>query len=423
VSLFFGRAEQRQMDSWIPADPSRRTVTPESATHLVPVFASIRHIVDFCSTLPVMSYRRVGEDRIQVPPHLLFRGLDEDGRPGAVSWLGQAFYGMATRGNAVGWVNEADSFGLPISVSWLGHGDWSFDEQTRQWYVMGRPVGSSNILHIPWIVPPGKVLGLSPIEHFAEVISAGLSAQEYADVQRGGGAPPSILKNNAKVLEPGQAALVRERLVSSLRKHEPFVTGADWDFSTVAIPPNHAQFIETLKLTANQTAAIYGIDPTEVGGTPGGSLTYNTEELRQINRAANMRPYIERFERAINRALPDGRFIKLNTDATVRTDVKTRTEVVGEQLKDGRLSVNEARALEDRTPVKGGDVFNVTTSTRQRDVAETLQKIYLAVGSVITVDEAREIANAAGAKLRPGVSPSIPGQPAPDEDPSGGVPS
>jgi HK97 family phage portal protein len=359
VSLFFGRPETRQMDSWIPVDPSRRSVTPETATHLVPVFASIRHIVDFCSTLPVVSYRKVGPDRIQISPPRLIAGLDAEGRPGTVSWLGQAFYGMATRGNAVGWINTSDAFGFPTSVSWLGHGDWSFDEQARQWYVFGRPVASSNLLHIPWIVPPGKVLGLSPIEHFAEAISAGLSAQEYADVQRGGGAPPSILKNNAKVLEPGQAALVKERLVSSLRKHEPFVTGADWDFTTVSIPPNHAQFIETLKMTANQTAAIYGIDPTEVGGTPGGSLTYNTEELRQINRAANMRPYIERFERAVNRVLPARQFIKLNTDATVRTDVRTRTEVVGAQIKDGRLSVNEARSLDDKPPVTGGDFHNV----------------------------------------------------------------
>jgi HK97 family phage portal protein len=323
------------------------------------VFASIRHIVDFCSTLPVDTYRKVGVDRIQISPPQLISGLDAEGRPGAVSWLGQAFYGIATRGNAVGWINETMGFGVPTSVSWLSPGDWNYDEASHQWYVFGHPVGSSNLLHIPWIVPPGKVLGLSPIEHFAEGIGVGLSAQEYADPQRGGGAPPSILKNNAKVLEPGQANLVRERLVSSLRKGEPFVTGADWDFSTVSIPPNHTQFIETLKLTANQTASIFGIDPTEVGGTPGGSLTYNTEELRQINRAANMRPYIERFERAVNRVLPAKQFIKLNTDATVRTDVRTRTEVVGAQIKDGRMSVNEARSLEDRMPVPGGDFYNV----------------------------------------------------------------
>lgn len=366
VSLFFGKSEQRTMASWIPVDQSRRQVTPETATHLVPVFAAIRHVVDFCSTLPVASYRKVGSDRIEMPTPALISGVDAEGRPGLVSWLGQAFFGVVTRGNAVGWINTTDGFGFPTSVSWLSAGDWSFDETTKQWYVFGIAVGSSNILHIPWIVPPGKVLGLSPIEHFATTIGAGLSAQEYSDIKRGGGNPPSILKNTQKVLEPGAADVIRERLRASMAKGDPFVAGADWDWTAVTIPPNHTQFIETLKLTAVQTASIYGIDPTEIGGPPpGGSLTYTTEESRQIRRASDLRPYIERFERSINRVLPSRQFIKLNTDATVRADLKTRTQIVGDQIKDGRMSVNEGRALEDRAPVPGGDFHNVPAPTAE----------------------------------------------------------
>ena len=47
------------------------------------------------------------------------------------------------------------------------------------------------------------------------------------------------------------------------------------------------------------------------------------------------------------------------TKCTPGMKVKTRTEVIGAQIADGRLSVNEARALEDRTPVDGGDFHNV----------------------------------------------------------------
>ena len=125
------------------------------------------------------------------------------------------------------------------------------------------------------------------------------------------------------------------------------------------IPPNHAQFIETMKLSANQIAAIYGIAPEEVGGEPANSLTYQNEEMRQTVRAHNVRPYISRLEQAFNRVLPERQFVKLNIDATVRADIKTRTDVVGAQIADGRLSVNEARALEDRPPVAGGDFHNV----------------------------------------------------------------
>lgn len=368
MSLFFGKTEQRALESWFPIDSSRRVVTPESATYLVPVFGAIRHIVDFCATLPVASYRKIGSDRIEMPTPALISGVDLEGRPGLVSWLGQAFYSVVTRGNAVGWINTTDGFGFPTSVSWLSPDDWSFDEQKKQWYVFGTPVGSSNLVHIPWLVPPGKVLGLSPLEHFADGIGAGLSAQEYSDIKRGGGNPPSILRNTQKTLEPGVADTVKERLKVSLAKGDPFVAGADWEWSAVTIPPNHAQFIETLKLTATQTATIFGIDPTEVGGEPPGSLTYSTEESRQIRRAADMRPYIERFERAVNRVLPSRQFIKLNTDATVRTDIKTRTEVDGAKIKDGRMSVNEARALDDKAPVPGGDFHNVPAPTAEPNI-------------------------------------------------------
>jgi len=366
VSLFFRQPEQREMQHWfgvgdMPAGAATsHVVNPESATYLAPVFAALRHIVDFGSTLPINAYMRATDgSRRRIATPALLSGLDDEGEPGGVAWLGQAFYALAAYGNAVGWIRKLGDDGYPAGVSWLHDKDWTYSEVGRQWFVFGKPVPSSQLVHIPWIVPPGKKIGLSPIEHFASMISAGLSAQEYADMKRGGGIPPSVLKNTDKTLDPEQAAEVKSRLVRSLRKGEPFVTGKDWEYTQVTIPPNHQQFIQTLKLSANQTAAIYGLDPTDIGGEAANSLTYSNQESRQINRAANMRPYIVRIEKAIDRLLPEGQFVKLNIDATIRIDIKTRTDVLGAQIKDGRKSVNEARALEDEPPVTGGDFHNV----------------------------------------------------------------
>jgi HK97 family phage portal protein len=149
------------------------------------------------------------------------------------------------------------------------------------------------------------------------------------------------------------------------------VTGKDWELTMVAIPPNQAQFVETLKMSANQIAAAFGIDPTEVGGTPGGTLTYNTEELRQINRAANMKPYLTRLERGLSRLLPLKQYIKLNVDANMRVDTKTRTQVVGAQMADGRMSVNEARELEDRPPSPAGTFTTCQRPPLTRPTEET----------------------------------------------------
>jgi len=365
VSLFFRRTEQRVMQHWFgvgdpPTAGTSHVVNPETATYLAPVFAALRHIVDFGSTLPINAYRRLDDgSRKRIKPPQLIAGLDAEGEPGSVAWMGQALYALAAYGNVVGWIRRVDGLGYPTAVSWLHDTEWTYSDAAKQWYVFGQPVPSSRIVHIPWIVPPGKKIGLSPIEHFAAMISAGMSAQEYADMKRGGGIPPSVLKNNEKTLDVKQAAEVKSRLVGSLRKGEPFVTGKDWEYTALTIPPNHQEFIETLKLSANQTAAIYGIDPVEVGGESANGLDYTNQESREINRASNMRPYIVRVEKAIDRLLPGPQFVKLNTDATIRSDIKTRTEVLGAQIKDGRKSVNEARALEDEPPVTGGDFHNV----------------------------------------------------------------
>jgi HK97 family phage portal protein len=360
VSLFRRPAEVRQ-NGWFGTaayhSPSQR-VTGDTALRLAPVFAAYRFIVDYVSTLPADAYRMDGKARKDITLPTLLSRQDDLGGPGLVSWLGQAAFGVAC-GNAVGWVADVDGFGYPTDVQWLHWTQWSYDEQTKQWYVFGNPVPSSSVVHIPWIVPPGKRLGLSPIEHQAAVICAGLSAQEYADLRRGGGVPPVVLKNNKREVDPEAAAGMKRTASASFAKGEPFVTGMDWDLTMTTIPPNQAQFVETLKMSANNIAAAFGIEPTELGGTPGGSLTYSTEELRQIRRASDAEPYIRRLECGLSRLLPMKQYIKLNVDAKIRADIKTSTEVVGAKIADGRMSVNEGRELDDRLPVPGGDFYNV----------------------------------------------------------------
>jgi HK97 family phage portal protein len=364
------------MDWWAAGEPAPGRVDDHNASHLAPVFASLRHIVDFVSTLPVDSFR-ANADGTRSPMStlpLLLRSQNLPGRPGLEQWLGQAAYGLAAHGNTVGWIVETDGFGFPTVVRWLRRSQWSFDEQSKVWTVAGSPVPSSNLLHIPWIVPTGCTLGMSPIEHYASIVRAGLSAQDYADVKRGGGLPPAHLKNNRQKLDPDQSTRIRELAVQAFSTGKPFVSGADWDLALLSIPPNHAQFIETLKLSANQIAAIYGIDPREIGGSASESLTYSTDESRSLNRANNMRPYIVRLEQAFNRQIPERQFVKLNVDATIRTDIKTRVEILGAQIQDGRLSVDEARALEDRGPVPGGDFHNVPRPAPKEPAAPTITR-------------------------------------------------
>lgn len=363
MGFLFGSPEKRSSpaDWFATGDWSPTAVSENNATYLAPVFATFRHLVDYVATLPADFYRLEGEQRVKVGTPELIRNVDAEF--GLGTWFGQAIYAILSRGNAVGEVMSLSGFRLPTLVRWSG--DWSGGDTGSDWYLDGKPKPGSLVAHIPWIVPPGHRLGLSPIEHYAALVRAGLSAQDYADVRRGGGVPPTVLKNTAKTITPEDASAAQKRAAASFATGKPFVVGSDWDLSMPLIPPNHAQFIETLKLSANQIAAIYGVDPREIGGTADNNLEYSTDESRALNRAQNARPYVTRLEVAVNRMLPEKTFMKLNMNASIRADIKTQTEVVGAKLKDGRLSVDEARALDDLGPVPGGDRYNVPVPTAE----------------------------------------------------------
>jgi HK97 family phage portal protein len=380
MSLFFRKPEQRAVTSlpWNFGGALSSTVSQERALALTPVYAAVRHITDLGSTLPLKGYRKIGDSRQPMAGlPKLFADLDALGL--LIPWLSQGISSFVIRGNAVGMIHATDGFGFPTNVSWVSMDRVFVDDSTGagQWYIDGRKVSRLDLVHVPWITVPGKTLGLSPIEYYALTINAGLDTQQYgADWFKNGGVPPGTFKNTAKTVSAEAADSISERLVSAIKRRRPLVHGVDWDFKSIAIPPEQAQFIETQKLTANQIAAIYGLDPTEVGGEAANSLTYTNEEHRQTNRLANIRPYLTRFESVFASILPDRQYVKFHGDAIVRADIKTRHEVYKIQSDIGLLSVNEQRAFEDLPPVEGGDA-RVPAQTKQQppDAARRLSVI------------------------------------------------
>lgn len=358
MSVFFPSEKRSSESQWADWGGGGSSPGEFQATHLAPVFASIRHIVDFVASLPVDFYRKSDDTRETVTTPELIRNVDDEF--GLDTWLGQIAYGMVTQGNAVGRITAMGQSG-PTMIDWSSYWSSAGYGETDPWWVNGQQLGYRSVAQVRWLVPPGRRLGLSPIEHYASMVKAGLSAQDYANVGRGGGLPPTELTNTALSEMPKELiSAVQSAAAASFASGKTFVHGKDWTFNPVTIPPNQLLFIETLKLSANAIASIYGIDPREVGGSAAHeSLTYVNDESRPLTRAYNLRPYLVRIENAVNRWIAGPVYMKFNIDATIRADLGTRTTVLGDQIKDGRLSVNEARALEDRGPVNGGDFHNV----------------------------------------------------------------
>jgi hypothetical protein len=142
-------------------------------------------------------------------------------------------------------------------------------------------------------------------------------------------------------------------LTATIRRREPLVYGRDWDYKPVTVPPSEAQFIDAMRMNATQIASVLGLPPDRIGGTRGDSLTYSTVEQSTLQVIESLRPWLVRLEHAFFQILPANRYVRFDSDALLKTDLKTRTEIYAQQRAIGLRTTDELRDLEDLEPLPG----------------------------------------------------------------------
>lgn len=321
---------------------------------VVPVYAAVRAISGTLASMPIRSYRVMGDGSRQPIPNP--PAVPTDGT--RVQWVQQMTASALLRGAAAGLVSGMRG-GWPTDVRWINPSRVQVDSTSGvpRYLVDGRRVDDEEIIYIPTFTLPGSFEGLSPIRYFAMTIAGGYEAQSASHSWSKNRAIPGIkLKNNAKVLNPTESKAIKDRAMATIRTGEPFVSGTDWDLDVLTMPPGDAAFLQSIKATATQVAAIYRIPPEEIGGESGGSLTYNTVEGNQLRFMMNtIREHAVRFEDALSaRLMPRPQRLQFNLDAMIRVDTSTRYQTYRTAREIGLLSIDEIRELEDRRPLPNG---------------------------------------------------------------------
>jgi HK97 family phage portal protein len=131
--------------------------------------------------------------------------------------------------------------------------------------------------------------------------------------------------------------------------------GATW--KPTGVTNEQAQFLSTRKFTAAEIAGqMFLVDPSDLGiAVEGSSLTYANLEQRNARRVqVTLLPWIIRVEKALSTLLAQPRFVKFNVEGLLRGDQKTRFESYAIGITNEFMLPNEARALEDWTPLPNG---------------------------------------------------------------------
>jgi HK97 family phage portal protein len=341
-------------------------VTSDSALRQSVVWGACRLRADLLSIMPVDVFRKVPGAGINAPvtapPVLVEPSEIADGHPmGVGEWLYSGQMSLDRSGNNIGVITKFDALQLPASIDLVSMDEVRIrikDHRVKEYRINGEKVDSRLIWHERQHTVAGLPVGLSPIAYAALNLAGAEAAQQFAlDWFVNGTVPSAILRNAEKTLSPAEARITKQRFKESMAAGDVFVTGKDWTYNPVAAKASESAFIEQMQYSDVALCRFLGV-PADLVDVAVQSSTLSYANITQRNLqllVMNLGAAIKRREEALSRLTPKPRFVKLNRDAILAMDAKSRAELFKLQIESRTRTPDQARALEDQLPLSDAD--------------------------------------------------------------------
>jgi HK97 family phage portal protein len=371
VSIFFrGRQQQRQFydPNAIPLNsqlgrygPSNHPVSQESALRVSAVWAAMRLRANLISSLPLETYRMVGDIQVDVTgPKCVFMNAGRE--IDVTEFLYASQFDLDRAGNCFGVILERNALGLPAVIELINLADIVvrprrvYDPVDPDWIydIRGVEYSRTQIWHERQYVVPGFGVGLSPVQYGAWAIGSYSTAQEFAERWYGQDAmPAAILRNVERTVNPQVAAAAKASYQASMSPGGIFVTGSDWELKPMNAAMETNRYIETMQFGVPDIARFFDVPADLIdGAVSGSSVTYANITQRNLQfLIMSLGPAIARREKALSQLVPGQRFIKLNTDAILRMDPLTKSQVFKTEIDSRTRTPDEAREKNNLPPL------------------------------------------------------------------------
>lgn len=344
---------------------------------------NLRKVVDYIArsvaSTPLHAYDRAGEtDRIRVRDGDLARVLRSPvPRQGPFRFWHAVMSDSLLYDRWAVYVDRTAGFPTLVHVpSWrLALEVDPLRRVTRVRYWVGDALGRDN----QWVEVPmdslvfdygysPRAAGLSPVETLRDVLDENVEAVKYRrDVWRNGVRVPAQVTRPADA--PTWDETKRNRFVAALRSTYgrdgsqaggmPLMEDGMKVEPLDVFKPNDVNDIEGRRLSAVEVAAAYHIAPELVGAQQG--TFSNIDAFRQMLYGPALGPYIKAWEDALNSQLvpmlaPNtDQYVEANVEAKLRGSFIEQAQILQSATGAPWLSRNEARALQNRPALEGGD--------------------------------------------------------------------
>ncbi|MBR0906962.1 phage portal protein [Bradyrhizobium liaoningense] len=354
-----------------PNTTSGLSVDPHSAMRVPAVNAAVRVIAESVASLPVNILKLDGDSKTAARDHPVFRLIHYQPNEWQSSFdlrLQLQLDALLT-GNGYAFVNRIG--GVPRELIRVPPGTVTVEYDTdtgEPFYTVRdatnrtRTIRHRDMIHIRAVSVDG-ISGTAPIQHAREAIGLALAMEQHASSLMGKGARPGGILKIKNRLDDKTMERFKQNwqnfVGGSANSGRTAVLDFDADFTPMTFSSVDLQFIELRKFQIEEISRAFRVPPhllSELGRATWG----NSVEMNRSFLDSTLMPWLLQWQGVLNRTLftPEERLaysVEFDTSALTRANLQARTEAYSAAVGGPWMTPNEARALENRAPIEGGD--------------------------------------------------------------------
>lgn len=357
------------VNGW-PVPISASAVTPATAQGVSAVYACVQAISETTASLPLILFKRNGDDRERASDHPLYRVLHDQANPEQTALEAREYMQACVllRGNAFarlvrGWDGQVRELWPlnPDNVQVKRTSSGLVYDYTKDGVLT--PLLAHEVLHLRHRLGDDGVLGVSPIAAARGVVELAIAEGEHGvNTFTNGAKLLGVLKFPGK-LKREQRANIRESWASQhaggSNAGRTAVLEEGVDFQALSMTLEDAEWIAARQFSVEEVARLFRCPPTVIGDLRNGNYSNSVEMARQFV-TQTLRRHLVAWEQAIAaKCLTDaGRriyFAEHQVEGLLRGDSVNRAQFYASAIESGWMKPSYAARLENMPLFEGID--------------------------------------------------------------------
>jgi HK97 family phage portal protein len=346
-------------------------VSVEAALGVPAVFSIVSFLSRTMAALPIHTFETGDNgDRVSDPVTQLLSFAPNEGET-SYGWRRWMWQHVFTTGRGLSWIERVGE--RPVAIWPLEPGRTQIKRvDGRKVYVhAGREYQARDVIDVPYMLKPDGLGSYSPIAKVNKAISLAIAMEQFAgSFFLGGGVPPLALTgpmpSGAEAFKRAQSDISRAIDMAKQSNSSIFGMPPGHTLSPVGFEPAKGQMVEAREFQIVEISRGWQMPPVFVQDLSKGTFS-NTEQQDLWLAKHLVMQWAKAFEDELTLKLygwqNPARRVRHNLDGLQRGAFRERSEALARAIQTGQITPNEARALEQRAPLDGGDVLYVQQAT------------------------------------------------------------